>query len=150
MEEVLPYTPSTNAVEGNSWINAPQLPHSNHNVSTISNPTTPTISQAPPVQQIVQPVASEQQVPSTLIRSSTEVANVPVPVTQASSPTKPQPTLAPTRSFTPPVLQQPSRFPSKVRGVSFPDPVNQWHASPTSSAIPNQQVQRLHHRHSQR
>ena len=67
IEEVPSHTPHQTITQGNSWINAPQLPHSNHNVSTISNPTTPTMSQAPPVQQIVQPVASEQQVPSTLV-----------------------------------------------------------------------------------
>ena len=126
IEEVPSYAPHPTVTQGNSWINAPQLPHSNQNVSTISNPlqtTTPSISQAPLVQQTVQPVATVPQVSPTFVRSSKEVTDVPVPVTQTSSPIRQ------------PVFQQPSRLPSKVRDISFADPVNQWHASPTSSAI---------------
>ena len=38
MEEVPLYTPPPNPIQGNSWINAPQQPHTNDNTSTQQSP----------------------------------------------------------------------------------------------------------------
>ena len=58
MEEVPSYTPPATAIQGNSWINAPQLPQSNDATPNQSTPQTK--QQVPPTSQITQPVTVTQ------------------------------------------------------------------------------------------
>ena len=50
LEEQPSYTPPTNVPQGNSWINAPQLPQTSHSGPIPSN--------TPPTSQVMQPVSS--------------------------------------------------------------------------------------------
>ena len=75
MEEVPLYTPPANAIQGNHWINAPQLPQSNDATPNQSTPQTE--PQVSPTSQITQPVVpSNMQVPT----SNTQ----PLPVEQTT------------------------------------------------------------------
>ena len=138
-EEQPSYTPPTNVPQGNSWINAPQLPQTSHSGPIPSN--------TPPTSQVMQPVSSTQQM--SINTPATPTAQLPV--TQTPSPMTPmspasiQPQMSlnyqqPTASLPSKVrgvtlASPPSRLPSQVRGVTMANTKPQWHPTPTSNAI---------------
>ena len=101
MEEVPSYTPPTNTIQGNSWINAPQLPQSNNaipNQSTLQGK-----QQVQPTSQITQPVTVTQPTtPSNMQVTTSNVQSVPVEQTISTPITKPQITLSSTQTIVTP------------------------------------------------
>ena len=146
------YTPPPNPIQGNSWINAPQLPHTDND--TPNQPIAQSEYKIAPVTQTTSTPQQNQTVHASQNTTSTDTqakatANETQPPPQAVSdrsqtaPMSPRVSSVPTQIPLAPVVtqfqplsQQAATFlPSRIKNVQAVVPSSQWRASPTSSAI---------------